>query len=371
MSSRGSSTTSSPRPERRSRTPSTTSPGTPRSSPTPLEHVLGTLEAARILRRVPGRAGGPPRYEIFHDVLAHAVLAWRGRHDTERRLERERAEAQRRFRRLAAFAVAGLVAFAVVAGVAAYALSQRAQASEQARHARSRALTNSALLQLDRDPELALLLARGAEELTPSQSAANALRQALIAFRTRRVVSVEAPIAAAAGRGDVWTVNRRGLLQGGGQRAELDSSVSNAAFDADARLVVSSGPGGVRVRDLATGATRRIADASDGQRLALTRTAAAIASKDGRVELIELPSLRRVLARVPAAPTGVSIRRNGGAFAVTNGHVARVFDARGRLPTRIDDRATLLGSASPQRQAARNRRCRQRDPHLELPRAGS
>ena len=58
--------------------------------PEGLGHVLGTLEAARILRRVPGRAGGPPRYEIFHDVLAPAVLAWR----SQRELESERAASQ-------------------------------------------------------------------------------------------------------------------------------------------------------------------------------------------------------------------------------------------------------------------------------------
>ena len=51
-----------------------------------LEPVLGALDAARILRRVPGRGGGPPRYEIFHDVLAPAVLAWRARHESERAL---------------------------------------------------------------------------------------------------------------------------------------------------------------------------------------------------------------------------------------------------------------------------------------------
>ena len=313
--------------------------------PDRLGPVLATQEAARILRRVPGRPGGPPRYEIFHDVLAGAVLAWRGHHETERRLELERVEAQRRFRRLAAFTVTGLVAFAVVAAIAVYALSQRAQANEQERQSRSRALTNSSLLQLDRDPELALLLAREAEKLEPSRSAENALRSALIAFRTRSVVSVDAPIAAAAARGAVWAVDGHGVLHGGGQRSELDSSVSAAAFDADARLVVVSGPKGVRVRDLATGVTRRVADGAAGQRLALARTAAAIASRDGRIQLVELPSLRRSVVRVPTKPTGVAIRRDGGAFAVTNGHVARVFDARGRLRTTIDDRATLLGSA--------------------------
>src|SRR6185295_12103457 len=74
-----------------------------------LEPVLGTLDSARILRRVPGRSGGPPRYEIFHDVLAEAVLAWRTRHETERALAAERAESRRRHRRRARDAGMALV----------------------------------------------------------------------------------------------------------------------------------------------------------------------------------------------------------------------------------------------------------------------
>ena len=63
--------------------------------------MLETLGHERILREVEGENGGGPRYEIFHDVLADAVLAWRA----ERRLERERQEAERKHRRLLAIAV--------------------------------------------------------------------------------------------------------------------------------------------------------------------------------------------------------------------------------------------------------------------------
>ena len=38
--------------------------------PARLETILRPLDAARILRRIAGRGGGPLRYEIFHDVLA-------------------------------------------------------------------------------------------------------------------------------------------------------------------------------------------------------------------------------------------------------------------------------------------------------------
>ena len=69
---------------------------------TELGSVLETLGHERILREVEGENGGGPRYEIFHDVLADAVLAWRA----ERRLERERQEAERKHRRLLAIAAA-------------------------------------------------------------------------------------------------------------------------------------------------------------------------------------------------------------------------------------------------------------------------
>ena len=62
--------------------------------------VLATLGRERIVRPVDGADGGGARYEIFHDVLGDAVLAWR----RERELERERRTAERRQRRLALFA---------------------------------------------------------------------------------------------------------------------------------------------------------------------------------------------------------------------------------------------------------------------------
>ena len=84
----------------------------------------------------------PPRYEIFHDVLAAAVLAWRARHEAERALAQERAEARRRQRRLLAVAVGALTALTLVGALAAYALVQRADARDRARAAKARELTS-------------------------------------------------------------------------------------------------------------------------------------------------------------------------------------------------------------------------------------
>ena len=74
---------------------------------------------------------------IFHDVLAGAVLGWKGRYDAERAVERTRTEARRRHRRLAFLALGALVALAGMTALAAFALSQRSEARDQARAARS------------------------------------------------------------------------------------------------------------------------------------------------------------------------------------------------------------------------------------------
>jgi CHASE2 domain-containing sensor protein len=85
----------------------------------PLDPVLAQLERGRILRPVPApEAGGVTRHEIYHDVLAPAILDWRRRHLDERRARglvqaRERARRlEARNRRLAA-AVIALLALAV------------------------------------------------------------------------------------------------------------------------------------------------------------------------------------------------------------------------------------------------------------------
>jgi CHASE2 domain-containing sensor protein len=69
----------------------------------PLEPALEHLERARILRPIPAlEPGGARRREIYHDVLAPAILEWRRRHVVGRRLAHERA----RSRRLGALAIA-------------------------------------------------------------------------------------------------------------------------------------------------------------------------------------------------------------------------------------------------------------------------
>ena len=171
-------------------------------SPSRLEPVLAALDAARILRRVPGRSGGPPRYEIFHDVLAPAVLAWRTRHEADRALEHERAAARRRHRRVAVVATVALIALAGTTALAVWALSQRAEAREKALaadaaalSAKARELEANAIVQVGRDPELGLLLAMHAARLAPTASTEDVLRRMLRESRVRTRARLGSPIS--------------------------------------------------------------------------------------------------------------------------------------------------------------------------------
>ena len=151
--------------------------------------VLGVLADHRILRR--DEAG---RWEIFHDVLAGAVLGWKGRHDAERAVAQARAEGRRRHRRLAFLTFGALVALAAMTALASFAFSQRSEAREQARSARSGQLVASALAALDSDPELGIALALEAARTEPTVRAEDALRQALDASRVRAVIRTGHPV---------------------------------------------------------------------------------------------------------------------------------------------------------------------------------
>jgi WD40 repeat protein len=91
--------------------------------------VLTALSRRRILRTVD--EGGTARYEIFHDVLAQPVLAWRAAYEAAQELEAQKRAADRRNRRLLAIIGAGAVLLAVMSGVTAYALAQRDEAEKQ------------------------------------------------------------------------------------------------------------------------------------------------------------------------------------------------------------------------------------------------
>ena len=156
--------------------------------------MIAALRRERILRPVDESNDTGPRYEIFHDVLADAILGWCGR----REVEAERARAQRRHRRLVVLSIVALAAALIMAAVTIFALVQRSDARSQARSAHARALAAAALTELDIDPEMSLMLARQSVGLSASPEAEDVLRRALLASRVREVSRLGSPVVAAA-----------------------------------------------------------------------------------------------------------------------------------------------------------------------------
>jgi tetratricopeptide (TPR) repeat protein len=182
----------------------------------------------RILRQVapPSDQSATLRYEIFHDVLAPAILDWRARYlqkqelaeaekrEAVRQRELEQAQAlaeeqQRRAEeqarvagRLRRLLVALVVVSLLVVGVGIYAWAARAQAvaarrtaEQQARLSFSRELAAAAVNNLDKDPERSVLLALHAAsgtysvDKTVTTEAENALYRAVQALRVRLTLS--------------------------------------------------------------------------------------------------------------------------------------------------------------------------------------
>ena len=112
-----------------------------------LEPIVNRLVHERILRPVAKSANGSVNggadaapYEIFHDVLGEAVLDWRTRYESERRVALERAESDRRHRRVLGILGVVVVALAAMTAIAAYAVAQRSEANKQAARATSAAV---------------------------------------------------------------------------------------------------------------------------------------------------------------------------------------------------------------------------------------
>ena len=157
-----------------------------------LQPVLDTLADRRILRSL--EEGGDVRYEIFHDVLAQPVLAWRTRHRTEREVESQLAEAHRRRSRLQRLLALALLALGLIAAATVFAFVQRSNAEDKERDARARRLDASAVALLPTDPELGLLLAAESARMSPGAAAEDALRQSLLASHARGIVRTRGPV---------------------------------------------------------------------------------------------------------------------------------------------------------------------------------
>jgi hypothetical protein len=141
-----------------------------------LAPVLGKLATAGILRRVPAprSQGDVPCYEIFHDVLARAILDWRARYLEEENRKRARAELEQQLREKQAEADRER--------------RDREREERQHRLALSNELAAVAMTQLSVDPELSVLLAVEAVRKSVTPLAQDALRQSLLECRIRSVL---------------------------------------------------------------------------------------------------------------------------------------------------------------------------------------
>jgi WD40 repeat protein len=307
-----------------------------------LEPVLRSLAGLRILRPLSRNGGAGPRYEIYHDVLAAAVLDWRTRHEAERMLERERATARVRNRRLALVALFALIALAIVSAIAVYALVQRSDARASARQARAGELAARAEAELGFDPLRSLELAKGAVGLDRGSASVDVLRRALSESHARLDLTAgRSPVNAAAYSPDgrrVVTASEDGYARifrttDGKQVAELRHSdrVSTAVFSDDGRFLVTAAgdgvvrvwtPAGRRVRALrADGAVLDIAVSSDSRAVVATTDAGWIYAWT-----LDGSSPARVFRE--AEPAGRVAISNDGRYAATGGgdRFARVYD---------------------------------------------
>jgi WD40 repeat protein len=315
----------------------------------PLEEIEPALEAlsgtqTRILR--PVTAGdGPVRYEIFHDVLAAAVLDWRARHILERqrvaaeeharkerrrlererkaaeeqarteqqRLEREReaAEAQARLERRRARMFRALAALAtlllVLVGVGAFLFVR--WSDHQADLDKSREFAARASDLLDRHLDLALPKALEAWE----RGHTNEARSALLAARQRTagLVQVTRP-----GRGRIW----------------------GAALDRSGRYLATAGDGGLRVWDralgtvipLVQGAVSSVAFSPGGDLLAGSTT-------EGTV-VLKTPGFRRLDTLPSVGSGGVAIGAGGQWLAAAGYDGLELWRLKGRRSERVGAR---------------------------------
>jgi WD40 repeat protein len=309
-----------------------------------VENVLRQLSSQRILRPVSGTDNGGQSYEIYHDVLADAVLAWRGRREAQRELDAARRDSERRRRRALAVAGVALFALAVMAAITVFALTQRSDARTAARRAHARELVSTALSELAADPQRSLRLALQAAGLERSGSVENALRQALTSSRERLVLRTGSPVTTASldpagktvlvgsddGDARLFDAHRGRLLH------RLDAGrgpVTAASFGAGGALVATGTKNGdvrlwrassgrlVRARR-SGGAIGAVAFSPDG-----TRMLAASLDRTVRVWRVGDGSLALTL-RPHELVEGASFGPGGSPILVTTQRAAWLFDAR-------------------------------------------
>ena len=219
--------------------------------------VLDALVHERIVRPVTtADASGTSRYEIFHDVLAEPVVAWRSRYVAEQQLEWTREEARRRHRRLLVLAGVALFAVVVMAGLTIFAFAQRRAARSEAMRAHGRELAARALVGLDLDPQKSLREALGAARLSPGVASEDTLRRVLVRSYERLALPQGAAVstvtfspngnrfAAAVSGGEVRVFSSSGHLL---RSKRAHGPVGALVYDSSGRVLAATSLGG-RVR---------------------------------------------------------------------------------------------------------------------------
>lgn len=309
------------------------------------ERVLNRLVEERIVRAGEDGAAGP-RYEIFHDVLADAVLAWRARHEAERRLEEERRAAARRHRRLLVIAVGAGILIAVLTAIAVFALAQRHDARDQARRARGRELAARALTATSVAPVEAVRLALQAAHSDPSDEVADVLRTTLRNLRTKAILRAGGPVtdvefspsgrlllaASSDGKVRLYRASDGKALRVFDQGAP----VAAATFSPDGQTVAAAGDDGTaRVWRTHTGAQLyRLRHSGPVTSVTFSRDGTMIAttSLDGTARIWNAATGRQVrLIRHPGGVASASFSGDGSLLVTrlvpaTNDGTARVWD---------------------------------------------
>ena len=314
--------------------------------PDQVEALVETLSSGprRILRPVPPPPGieGKPGVEIFHDVLAPAILAWRTRQSAER-LEREKREADERARRerrrarLFGALLAGAVLLLLVAiGAVVLAEVNRARADAAQKTAESRQLAAQAVGDFQGGRlGRALLLSIEAYKTDDSAQARTVLVQGL--ERTQGMVGYLA--------GQNGGVNAVALSPSGRMLASANAdntialwdpvtgrrlrtlhghagAVNAVAFDPAGDVVASgSSDHTVALWDVATGRRTRVLRAHTGSVLTVSFSPAgrtlASGGADGTVVLWDATTGRpiHVLHTAAGAVNGVAFSPNGRTLA--------------------------------------------------------
>jgi WD40 repeat protein len=248
----------------------------------PMSAVQDLLETLcgpqRILRPLPPTVGvaGPPRYEIFHDVMGAAVLDWRRRYVTQQQqaelsrhliAEREeaRAAAQTARRRLHQTLLAvSLIVVLLMVGVLSFFLIR------SNRDARQQTLLAQAATALGDNPLQSLKRAVDAYQVNATKQARSAVLIAASSPRSREVagpnpmmIGMESTpdsrhVVAYDAHGSIRIIGDNGAVERQVQASDLPGTVTSGAWAAavnpDAsRVALGTDQGAVAVIDTVTG----------------------------------------------------------------------------------------------------------------------